>query len=494
MTQDTLKTILNQETRKEIQALWTYFFQIAKIPRKSGQETKIAQFYLDWAQENGFVAEQDAAGNVLIIIPATENMAVAPGIILQGHLDMVCVGDPDPAQFGVTPILSSDSKWLQAGNTSLGADNGIGLAILMSLSQNLPLHGPLALMLTVNEEVGIGGALNLGFKAPLSDYKYLLNLDSEDLGVATISSAGGGDTIISLPLETESSPSQTTLLLTLSGLIGGHSGVEIHRGHLNAIKVTADVLEGLSSQIESFRIVSLDLGYARNVIPSSGQIVISVSQNDHSQVEPIISLVISQILSRSQHREEQRLAISISEVGRSSQITTKSTTTKIISLLQNLPHGVISWSPKISDLVQTSTNLAKIVTTKNEVVIDMMTRSSARDELSLVRDKIDAAAAPHLAKVNHEPSYPGWPADPDSQIIKFAQNAWQEISGGNLQVLAIHAGLECGAIISKYPFLEAISIGPDIQGAHSIKERVSLESVSTFYLFVVNLINQIYQK
>ena len=124
----------------------------------------------------------------------------------------------------------------------------------------------------------------------------------------------------------------------------------------------------------------------------------------------------------------------------------------------------------------------------------MMTRSSARDELSLVRDKIDAAAAPHLAKVNHEPSYPGWPADPDSQIIKFAQNAWQEISGGNLQVLAIHAGLECGAIISKYPFLEAISIGPDIQGAHSIKERVSLESVSTFYLFVVNLINQIYQK
>lgn len=210
MAQDPFKIIKDKGVKKEVQILWDHFAQISQIPRKSGNETQITQHLTSWAQKNKFITEVDISGNLLVLVPPSKNSSSTPGVILQGHLDMVCVGSRDPALYGVTPLLSSDLEWLQATNTTLGADNGIGLATLISLAQNHPNHGPLALMLTVCEETGIGGALNMNFQTPLDNYRYLLNLDSEELGIATISSAGGGDSIISLPLKRENTKQKTS--------------------------------------------------------------------------------------------------------------------------------------------------------------------------------------------------------------------------------------------------------------------------------------------
>lgn len=480
MSQDPFKIIKEKESKKEVRLLWDYFSQISRIPRKSGQEQKIAAHFVSWATQNNFYSEVDTAGNVLILTSPDSNN---PGVILQGHLDMVCVGTPDPSQNGVTPQLSTDLEWLSATNTTLGADNGIGLATMMSLANNLK-DIPLALMLTTAEEIGIGGAMNLNFQKSLSNFKHLLNLDSEELGTATISSAGGGDTIISLPLIKEKiDPQQGQFVLTIEGLPGGHSGIEINQNRLNAIKVAADILRQLT-KIESFRLIDINLGIARNAIPSSGQITLTCSNPS----------LAKKTLSSIKYPQEPKFKIKLSSLSKKvSSVIAPEVTNKLINLLIDLPHGVISMSSEVNGLVQTSTNLAKVSTSTTEITVEMMTRSSVNSELDSTRNQISTAALPHGAKVDHHPSYPGWPAKPQSLIIKHAQDSWKKVSGQKLHIMAIHAGLECGVILNKYPHLEAISIGPTIQGAHSTTEKVHIPSVKTFYDFTEDLVKKLTQ-
>ena len=481
-----------KEANIGVNRLWGHFDEFTRIPRKTGNEAAMREHILAWADEHQLATEVDQRGNLLITVPATLNYEATPGIILQGHMDMVCVGEPDPAQVGVTPVLSADGQWLQAINTTLGADNGIGVATIMSIAEGKIVHGPLALMLTVNEEVGIAGALAMDFKNPLENFQYLLNLDSEEEGEATISSAGGGDTLINLPLQTEPVGDRQILTLSLEGLIGGHSGIEIGEDRLNAIKAIGSVLNDLSAEIPGLGLVDMDFGYARNVIPSKGKVTIAVPAEAAEKIADLIAQSREKVLGESIHDEEQALQINVVDTDKHpDQVMTQDTTINVIRLLSELPHGVAYWSGDVEGLVQTSTNLAIAKTEGSELKIQMMTRSSVDAELAALRGIIEQSASDLGAQVKQLPPYPGWPARPDSSINKLAAKEWQAISGEALKIIAVHAGLECGAIMGKYPDLEAISIGPAIKGAHSVDEKVNIASVGKFYQLVENIIKAV---
>lgn len=483
-----------KEVDPGVNRLWYHFDEFTRIPRKTGNEQAMREHVLAWADEHQLVSEDDQRGNVLITVPATLNYESTPGIILQGHMDMVCVGEPDPAQAGVSPVLSADGEWLQANNTTLGADNGIGVATIMSIAEGKIVHGPLALMLTVNEEVGIAGALAMDFKNPLENFQYLLNLDSEEEGEATISSAGGGDTLINLPIETVSIRDRHLLTLSLEGLMGGHSGIEIGEGRLNAVKVIATVLDTITAKTNGLRLVDMNFGYARNVIPSKGEITIAVLPEETAAISDLVAEAREKVLAESQHEEEQALNITVTKSDHHPErVMSLGTTVRIMRLLSDLPHGVAYWSGDVPGLVQTSTNLATVNVAGNQLKIEMMTRSSVDAELAALRGIIEQRATELGAQVKQLPPYPGWPARPNSPINELAVKEWQAISGNKLKVIAVHAGLECGAIMGKYPDLEAISIGPEIKGAHSSEERVNIASVSKFYHLVENMIKSIAQ-
>ena len=423
-----LDQLISRADAANCQKVWQYFLDLTQIPRQSGHEEKAAEYIIKFAQDRGLSFEKDSHNNVLIEVPATTSLENKPGFIIQSHLDMVCVGTPDPAINGVTAHIDGD--WLKATNTSLGGDNGIGVALSLALVDEP--HGPLALMFTTDEEVGMGGALNLSFKNDLKKYSYLINVDSEEDDTVTISSAGGVDTVINFSLDNVK-PSNTSVL-NISGLPGGHSGVEIHKNIPNSIKQALAVL----NLIKNINIVSFNAGTARNVIPNSVEVIYSLDKNESSE--------------------------------------------KLLSLLNELPHGVIAMSQKVEGLVETSTNLAKVTTKDSEVIIEMMTRSSVNKDIVDVQNKIVEIGQKYGATVTAGVPYPGWPAEPDSSLIKIITDKKE------MKIEAIHAGLECGAIKSKYPHLEAVSLGPNLQNVHSVNEQLSIPSVGTFYTLLRSIL------
>lgn len=483
--------ITTKETDPGISRLWNHFGEITQISRKTGQEDAIAAHVVDWAMKKCFDLEVDSRGNLLVLVPATEGLDQTPGVILQGHLDMVCVGEPDPATNPVSLVLSSDGQWLKAKGTTLGADNGIGMATAMAMAEENMPHGPLAIMLTRNEEVMMDGAMDMGFKNTLTKYKYLFNLDSEDAGEATISCAGGGDTLIDLPIQRETLKDQSLVTLSLENLLGGHSGISIHEGRLNGIQVMGQVLNVLTEQLSNVKIAGIKAGVARNAIPKDVSVTIAVNHNEMAQVAGIVNEVTKQITKSVNNTQEKAMSILLSEPElKPKTVLDEDSTMAVIRLFNTLPHGVEVWSESVPGLVQTSTNLAIAKLNNNAVRLEMMTRSSQDNEVEGLRGLIQQIAEAEGAKVEQLRPYPGWPAKPESPINQIANQAWKEITGKDLKIIAIHAGLECGVIIGKYPHLEAISIGPTITGAHSTEEQVNIETVSQFYALVKNLISR----
>lgn len=486
------RDIIPSQTDGGVGALWDHFDDFSQIPRATGQEQGMIKHTTEWAEKQGYEFEVDALGNMLVIIPASPGYVNAPGVILQAHNDMVCVGDPNPATAGVSPQLSEDKQTLTAAGTSAGFDNGIGLAASMALSRDSRLqHGPLALMITVSEEVGLKGALGMDFQTPLDNYRFLINLDSEEEGEATISCAGGGDAQITLPIERESSHG-TSYALSIENLLGGHSGVEIHKGRLNGIKVLTKAITALSEQLPLFGVADINAGTARNAIPSDARASVSLNHEDLELAQQIISQVRTEVLGTSSIKEERGLAINITPTDTiQNSVMTRESLSTLTRLLNELPHGVIAMSQDVSGLVETSNNLAAVHIRDGQAVIETMTRSSVDHDLASVRNQIKTLAERSGATVTMDDPYPGWPAEVNSPINSIAAEEWQRLTGRELEIVAIHAGLECGAIKGKYPHLEAISIGPTITGAHSTKESVDIESVETFYKFARNILASI---
>lgn len=464
--------------------LWRYFEEICGIPHCSGNEKALAQHILATAAGLGLEAKKDKVGNVIVRKKATPGLEGAPGVILQGHMDMVGDKNSDVAHdFAKDPIRPSiKGEWVQADGTTLGADNGIGLAAGLAVMEEKGLvHGPLEFLFTVDEETGLTGANKLE-KGVLKG-KYLLNLDSEEEGTFTIGCAGGADSVITVPLKRRTAASKNLYRLKVAGLRGGHSGIDIHQGRANAIKLVARLL-AVAADKQRFELVGIEGGNKRNAIPREAWAVLAI--------EPARARALGALFKKT--FEDIRVEFKAVETGArlefeklegAKELPMDAASRKaLIGLLIALPHGVIAMHPEIPGLTETSTNLAIIQTDKKQVQIICSTRSSIASALGATRGVLKAVCELAGARIQLNDGYPGWMPDLQSTLLSKLKEIYRATAGKEPGVVAIHAGLECGIIGEKYPGMEMISFGPTLEHPHSPDERVNIGSVGRFWEFI----------
>jgi dipeptidase D len=466
-------------TDHEPKLVWKYFDEIRQIPRCSGNEELARRYSLEFAEKHGFEAKADKAGNVVIRVPATPGHENAPAVALQGHLDMVCEKNSDvPHDFTKDPIqLEIDGDWLTAKGTTLGSDNGIGLAAgLAAATDESLVHGPLELLFTVDEEVGLTGAAQL--QPGFVNARLMLNLDSEELGAVFVGCAGGGDSTITLPVKRVDTPAGTSAAtVRVTGLRGGHSGLDIAQQRGNAIKVLSRVLWE-ASRSAPVSISSMEGGNKRNAIPREAHAEVAVADLDAfgsvvAKLEPVIAGELG--------GQEPNLKISVEPGGASGKVLDPESQSRLLDLLVAIPHGVEAMSYDIPDLVETSNNLATIKTSDGEVVIGTSSRSSINTALQSVRDRVRAVATLAGASVEEGDPYPGWQPNLNSELLQIIKRVHQDTFGEEPEAKAIHAGLECGIIGEKYPGMDMVSFGPRIEHPHSPDERINIPSVEKFW-------------
>ena len=466
--------------------IWQIFEEITKIPRPSKKEEKIRAWVKKWAKENNItIKNEDKVGNLLLRVEATTGCEKYPTLILQAHMDMVCQKNADVEidfeNDSLNIIVNGDR--VEAKGTSLGADNGIGMAYgLAALVSKDLKHGPLEVLLTVDEETGLTGAFAL--KPGFFSGKYLLNVDSEELGTITISSAGGGGTDFSLPVNLETVKDMEGIEMKISGLQGGHSGVDIDLPRLNAIKVGIDAL--LSVLDDDIQLSNINAGTAHNAIPRSFIADIVFPKNKKKEIKKKINNWKNKTISIGK-KAEANLKIEIKEKN-SMQALSKEQTKSTILLLDNIFHGPISFSKEITGLVQTSNNLATVKVTDEEVQVHVSTRSSVNEELAETREKLKANGEAHGFTVKQDEAYPGWKPNKDSPFLKVVKENYDNVTQTPTKLLAIHAGLECGLLLAIDPDLQLASIGPNIKNAHSPDEYVEIESVGIIWEVIKRVI------
>ena len=460
--------------------VWSIFEDITKIPRQSKHEEKIRKWVKDWSKKNNIeVKKEDDTGNILLRKEAAPGSEKYPTLVIQAHMDMVCQKEAGvEIDFANDPLtIAIDNGNVIAQGTSLGADNGIGMAYGLALlvSDNIK-HGPLELLLTVDEETGLTGAFAL--KKGFFSGKYLLNVDSEQIGNITISSAGGGGTDYLLDIKSEkySSP-QKGIKISISGLQGGHSGVDIDLPRLNAIKIGIDAL----LQIKNYQIKlsNFEAGTAHNAIPRDCNIEIDVQSNEMKKIYQILNDWKTKTLNIGRSTEPD-LNISIQKIN-IDESTDVESSNKLIGLLNDIHHGPISYSKEISGLVQTSNNLAVVKFSAKTIDTHVSTRSSSNDELKEVRNELKSLGKKYGFIVKQDKAYPGWEPDSNSPFIKLVQHYYEETIEKEVKLEAIHAGLECGLFSALDSELQIASIGPNIKNAHSPDEYVEIESVAILW-------------
>jgi len=435
---------------------------------------------------------QDEAGNVIVRKFPAEGMENAPTVILQGHMDMVCEKNNDvDHDFQQDPIqLDVRDKYLYAKGTSLGADDGIGVATMLAvLESKFVSHGPLEMLFTVDEETGLTGAFQLS--STLLKGKILINLDSEEDGTIYIGCAGGGGTNITLSLEATATPlGMDSIRFTVHGLSGGHSGVDIHEQRGNAVKILARVLRELNSELP-ITMTNIFGGDKHNAIPREAYAEFLVEKEKTEAVMEFLDKMLEVVKPEYQPREPN-LAFKVEVMERRAKdCWLRKTTDRVLDLLCALPNGVLKMNYDIPELVETSTNLAFIKVEDGALKLHMSTRSSVGSELEKVTGSIEAIAALSGAEAQHEDPYPGWQPNLDSKLLAKAIEVYKELFDKEPEVKAIHAGLETGIIGEKFPGMDMISIGPQIEHPHSPDERVEIPTVEKFWNFTVGLLENI---
>jgi dipeptidase D len=467
----------------EPRPLWQHFDALLAIPRPSKREERARRYVVDQAERLGLRWRQDAAGHVVVEKPASAGMEGAPTVVLQGHLDMVTEKNAGTVHdFDRDPIVPRrDGGWVRATGTTLGADNGIGAAaILAVMTAGDLVHGPLELLFTVDEETGLTGVLALDAGAIALRGRLLLNLDSEEEGAVTIGCAGGATSCLTLPLETAPAPAGTTALdLTLSGLRGGHSGMEIHLQRGNAVKLLARVLLAALQQTP-FHLASFQGGNKHNALPreAAARVVLPTEARDAftAAVERETAAIQDEI-----HGVDPDLRIATAEAASSGRVWTAAATRKALDLLNALPHGVLAMSNDIPGLVETSLNVATADGTGGTLTILISLRSSVASAMRTTKRGLRAIAELAGAEVQENDGYPSWKPDPDSPLLARFQQVHERLLGRSAELRAVHAGLECGVLGEKFPGMDMISFGPVIQGAHSPDEGVEVASVGRFW-------------
>jgi len=468
--------------------LWKHFQEFLKIPHCSGNEKAIGDYIISVAKRLNLDYKRDKIGNVVVSKKPSKGKEDAVGIILQGHLDMVCEKNSDVEHDFTKDTIKTeiDGDWVKAKGTTLGADNGIGGSACLAIMESDDIeHPPLEFLFTVEEETGLDGAMQLseGFLKG----KRLLNLDSEDEGEFTIGCAGGADSQIFVPFQTEKKNCDEVFQLKLSGFKGGHSGIDINMGRGNAIKLLSRILWKLSKKL-SFQLFLIQGGNLRNAIPRESVAVIGFSSGDSDKFNEIIDNEFDKIKSEYKPIEpdaQYSFERYTEDPGNAIIQDAKHT---IINLILSLPHGVVSMHPEIEGLVETSTNLAVVKTEEGKIQIVCSTRSSTASALEATRDAINAITEMADAEIIREQGYPGWKPNLESDLLKRMKKAYKDTFNREPHVAAVHAGLECGIIGEKFPGMDMISFGPTIEHPHSPDERVHIGTVEKFWRFLVKVL------
>ena len=459
--------------------LWKHFDEIRKIPHCSKKEKPLGDYILSVAQKTGHEAKQDSAGNIVIEKPATPGHEKAKTVVLQGHQDMVCEKNSDvDHDFSKDPIdVQIDGEWVTANGTTLGADNGIGVAAALALLEEKSIvHGPLELLFTVDEETGLNGAQEL--QPDFLQGRILLNLDSEEEGSFTISCAGGADSEITLPMKRKTSTGGTVRKITLAGLRGGHSGIDIHTGRGNAVQLLARMLFNLGVP---FDLIDLEGGSKHNAIPREAFAHLITPEGNVERLKKTLQDRFEEI--RFEYKAvEKDIKLNIETIQEEKNKPMVDTAKNaFLALLVGLPHGVMAMSQEIPDLVETSNNLAIVHCKESDITVYTSTRSSILSALEATRAKIEAISTLAGAQIKHLEGYPAWTPDLDSELLKAMKKIYKELSGKDPGVMAIHAGLECGIIGEKFPGMDMISFGPELKNPHSPDEKVHIGSVERFW-------------
>ena len=471
--------------------VWEIFYEITQVPRPSKKEGKIREYLIDFAKKHNLKYKTDDAGNVAIFRPAAPGLENAPRLVLQGHMDMVCEKNPDVKHdFDNDPITTIiDGEWVHADGTTLGADNGIGMAAgLATLIDKDIVAGPMQALFTVDEETGLTGANALG--EGMIDGDILLNLDSEEDGEICIGCCGGIGTTATFHYTPVTAPDYNYFKIKVSGLNGGHSGSDINAERGCANKILARLLYKIGKDTD-YTLAEFNGGNLRNAIARDAEAVIGINPCKKEDLSVLINQYDADIKNEYK-RTEPNVYVKIESVDKPATVIDPNTASKFVRAMYCAPHGVLSMSKDIEGLVETSTNLASAkMQPGNTIVVVTSQRSSVESR------KFDAAAQVETvftlagATVTHASAYPGWAPNMDSPILNIAMKAHERLFGTRPKATAIHAGLECGLFLTNYPHLDMISYGPTLRGVHSPSEKMHIPAVERFWQLTLAIIEDV---
>jgi len=460
--------------------VWEHFYRISQLPRCSNHEEKVRQYVVKLAEQNGLPYKIDAAGNIAVKKPAAAGLDTRPSLALQAHLDMVCEKDRETVHdFNSDPIQlkKTGDDWISARGTTLGADNGIGLAVALAILENKELrHGPLECLLTVGEEIGLKGAHEIS--SDMLDSLILLNLDSEQDNTLYIGCAGSRNTDLVLTPETEARPNgYRTVLIRVDGLLGGHSGLDIHHGRANAIKLLVRCLWQMLSR-KGIYLAYLEGGSSPNAIPREASAMVFLLAEQIGELKKEASEY--QAIYKAEYKLiEIAPSVTVEEQGFIAPATVFSSLfqDRLLNLLFSIPNGVMAMDPATSGLVRTSTNLAFVTTGNGQLKIGTKQRSSLGSELIAVSDMIRACGLLARAKVQTGGDYPPWQPNFDSPLLNTVKSVYGDLYGKEPEIKTMHGGVECAILGDKFPGIDMLSVGPTILGAHTCDERVQISTV-----------------
>lgn len=470
------------------------FVALSQIPRPSHHEEKISAFFMDWAKEQGLNPVQDDVLNVIFDVPATKGYEDYPKVGLQAHMDMVCVGDSpdyDPENDPVKVVVDYDNATMTADGTSLGSDDGIGCAIIMSMVQGLAPHGPLRVIITVDEEDGMTGIMHID-PAAVADLKYLINVDSEVSDSVTVSTAGGIQIDISCTGAYGKAPEgDRAVTVSVSGLAGGHSGVDINKGRLNAIYVLDSVLDALAGEGVSYEIASMKGGTASNAIPPKASALLVIQSAD---LDKTVAVAKEQEAAwkKIAGDTDPNLEITVAEAEEMpGMVVNEELTGKMHALLAGMVNGIYTMSEEIEGLVESSSNMGILTLTPEGLTANCYQRSSnaeKTDEILAIDRKV---IEENGLTAEYQPSGDAWPYNPDSVLLPLTETIYREQNGNDIKVEALHATLECGTFAVMNPLLDMISIGPDLENVHSTSEMLYLRTIPKTFNLLAGILDGI---
>lgn len=471
------------------QLVWNYFEEITRVPRPSKKEEKIIKYLIDFSCANNLEYKQDAIGNVVICRKASEGRENAPAVVLQNHMDMVCEKNSDvEINFETDPIdIMIDGEWLKAKGTTLGADCGIGMALAMAVLTDQSISVPrVEALFTVDEETGLTGAFELG-EGMLSG-KYMINLDSEDEGEVFIGCAGGIDTVATFPYSTEPiNEGAKFIKLEVAGLKGGHSGDDINKNLANSNIALCRFLFTLGVD---YQLVSIDGGNLRNAIPRESKALIAVKESD---VQTVCNAFVAyaETLKAEYHSAEPNMSLKAT-IGEGAELAISSAVAQnVIKAVCTVPNGVQAMSQDISGFVETSTNLASVKIKEGALEVVTSQRSSLESKKLFLAAQMRCLFSMYGGVVAQSDGYPGWAPVAESLLLDYFKEEYKALYSKDIAVKVIHAGLECGLILEKYPELEMVSVGPTLRGVHSPDERLEIKTVDMVWQLLVNVLNRI---